>query len=57
MAPALMAVAHGAEYVEIHVMDDIIELNQPDPIDAAVSWDFEELTTFIKIAREMEVIR
>jgi sialic acid synthase SpsE len=51
MAPALLAVARGAEYVEIHVKDN------DTAIDAPVSWTFDELRRFAAIAREVEQLR
>jgi sialic acid synthase SpsE len=59
IVPALVAVARGAEYVEIHVEDSNwkFDMSQKEPIDHAVSWTFDKLDQFVKIAREMEAIR
>jgi sialic acid synthase SpsE len=63
ITPALLSVMKGAEYVEIHVMsedrndEEQKECPEAYSIDYPVSWTFNELAMFIKLAREMEVIK
>jgi Sialic acid synthase len=48
--PPLMAVARGAEIIEVHV-----KLNKTHPIDDAVSIDMIRLTELCRLVRQMEV--
>ncbi len=59
ISPSLLAVARGADYIEIHVTDyDLVDSPKDwTPIDWPVSWSFEQFKQFIDLARDMEVIR